>query len=114
MAGEYQTYKDANGVEWTIITASKTLSATVKDDAQPRYDPPASDVGPTPLLAVASGDAAEKAEGARRSFQNLRETIDKYAKDNETHVILRVSGAGGGGVPWWVWLGLLGLAMSDD
>lgn len=111
MAGEYQTYKDANGVEWTIITAAKTLSATVRDDAEPRYDPPAADAGPTPLLAVDSSDAAEKAEGARRSFQNLREMIDKYAKENETHVILRVTAKRDAA---WVGLALVALILLSD
>lgn len=110
MAGEYQTYRDANGVEWTIITAAKTMSAAVKDDAEPRYDPSATDIGPTPLLNADSGNVAEQTEGRRRSFQNLREMIDRYASDNATHVILRVSAGGGAG---WIWVALaIALAME--
>jgi hypothetical protein len=98
---EYQTYKDANGVTWTILTGANSFAATVLPNAQPRYDPEAPDVGPVvkPSLDASATDA-EVLERDRRAFSNLRSQIDKYADGNRQHVILRVTAradAGGGG-----------------
>lgn len=97
---EYTTYKDSNGVTWTILNGSASLAATVLPDAAPRYDPEAPDIGPLPKPSLdASATDAEVSERDRRAFSNLRDLVENYAGDNRQRVILKVTAhadAGGG------------------
>lgn len=89
---EYTTYKDSNGVTWTILNGASSLAATVLPDATPRYDPEAPDIGPVPKPSLdASATDDEVRERDRRAFSNLRDWIDAWAGDNRQRVILRVT-----------------------
>jgi len=112
---EYQNYKDANGVTWTILSGANSFAATVLPDAEPRYDPEAPDVGPVAKPSLdASATDAQVLERDRRAFSNLRGLIDKYAGENRQRVILRVTAhPGGGGAGVALLLLLVLLAASE-
>ncbi len=101
---EYKSYRDANGITWTIITAAKALMATVSDDAEPRYIPPATDMAQT----ILSDDGTEvgRAEAERKAFEGLRAQVDAWASQHTLGTGLTVRASAGGGVPWWLWAGL--------
>lgn len=109
MAGEYQDYKDANGVTWTIITTKTRIMGSVKDDASPRYFPAAEDQ----MAVIPSGDDDTATERARKGFTSLRESIDSYATEHKQNVALEVTAKPGGGGAW-VLLLLLALALGSD
>ena len=89
----YDSYKDANGVTWRVISASKAISAFMDPDVVgPRYDPDPPDMGPAtkPSLDDSATDS-EVAERDRRTFINLRKDIDSFANEHKQAVILRVT-----------------------
>jgi hypothetical protein len=113
---EYESYKDGNGVTWKIVNAGTSMSAFIADDQSPRYSPDAPDQGPATKPSLPDGASqADITERDRRAFSNLREEIDAYAVAHKDNVVAMVTASPGGGVPGWVWLGLLfGLAMLAD
>jgi len=112
----YDGYNDSNGVHWTVVTTGNgfTMLATVLDDADPRYDPPAEDlVVKMAQGGVQIGDAdivhtdPPTAEQTRTLFVELAGKIEAFAKAHRGPV-LKVSASRP--VPWWVWA-LLGVAI---
>jgi len=112
---EYQTYKDANGVTWTILNGTASMAATVLPEAVPRYDPEAPDIGPVKKPSLSDSATDEQVtERDRRAFSNLRSLIDKWAADNRQKVILRVTAhADGGGGALVLLLLVVLLAASE-
>lgn len=103
---EYVTYQDTNGITWRIITTEHNMMATVMDDAEPRYIPPATDQS---VQIVTQGDET-RAEVERNAFQKLRDLIDTWATAHRDATGLSVKASG---VPWgWVLLGVLLLAAE--
>lgn len=97
----YESYKDSNGVTWTVITTANgfTMIASVMDSADPKYDPPAEDftasmpqggvqLGPLDIVHT----AAPTPEQTRTLYMELRGKIDEYAKSHRgaQHVTLKV------------------------
>lgn len=113
MAGEYTYYRDRNNVMWTVISAARSMFATVRDGQEPRYDPPAPDLGPVTKVDMPdSSTDKEIAERDRATFIKLRELIDTYAADHQQTVILRVP-ANAGGAGWVVVAALVLWALSE-
>lgn len=109
----YDRYRDSNGVTWTVITADSgfTMVGSVLDDADPRYDPPATDqqakmqqggiqVGGTEVVHT----EPPTGEQTRVLFTELVGDIEKYAAEHRGAVLLKVTASAG--VPWWVWVGV--------
>lgn len=100
----YDHYTDTNGVTWQILPVNNgfTLMATVRDDAEVVYDPPATDqmvkmdAGgmqiPTPFgdIAISPKDASPTGEQQRVLFTEIRDKIEAYAKANQGHQLMTV------------------------
>lgn len=113
MPGPLQSYRDSNGVTWTVMQASNgwTLLGSVLDDADPKYDPPAEDV--TASMPPAAGEdlssvIAPTAEQTRVIFIELRGKMEEQATKLRGKAVLGVKAKAP--VPWWVWA-LLGFAV---
>lgn len=104
---EYVTYTDTNGIKWTIITTERNMMATVADDAEPRYIPPATDQA----TAITTTGDSTRPEVERVAFAKLRDSIEEYAKANRQSTGLSVKARAG--VPWWAWL-LGGLVLWES
>ena len=96
--GAYDSYKDKNGVTWTIATSGTAMLGTVLEGASPKYVPQAEDMF---VKILTPGDSTQ-AEVERKAFIDLREKIDQYSKDHASSVALVVSAKPG--LPWWVWV----------
>lgn len=92
----YESYKDSNGVTWTVITTQNgfTMLGTVLDSADPRYDPPAEDIvekmaqggvqiGPIDVIHT----DPPTPEQTRVLFTGLVKKIEAYAKSHKGPVL---------------------------
>lgn len=98
---EYVKYTDANGIAWTIITTDRNMMATVMDDAEPRYIPPATDQ----VTGIVTQGDETRVEVERNAFQRLRTLIDDFAAAHRDATGLSVKARAS--IPGWVWLVLL-------
>jgi hypothetical protein len=116
----YESYKDSNGVSWTVITTQNgfTMIASVLDSADPKYDPPAEDL----MESMAQGGVQlgpvdivhtdpPTAEQVRVIFTGLTKKIEAYAKAHRGAAILKVTARP---VNWWLVGGLLAAAAALD
>jgi hypothetical protein len=113
MPGPLQSYRDSNGVTWTVMQASNgwTLLGSVLDEADPKYDPPPEDV--TASMPPAAGEdlasvIAPTPEQTRVIFIELRNKMEQQATKLKGKAVLGVSAKAP--IPWWVWA-LLGFAV---
>lgn len=104
----YESYKDTNGVTWTVMSASNgwTMLASVLDSADPKYDPPPADemvsiMPPNPMLPAGGIPTDEQ---RRVIFTGLRDKIETYAKAHRGAAVLRVTAKPPSGT-FWVLLG---------
>lgn len=96
----YESYKDSNGVSWTVVWTRKrhTAIGTVLEDAQPRYDPDVGDVraemDPGGLQIggrdIIEGDPATD-EQQRVLFIELVGKIEDIARAHRGATMLQVS-----------------------
>jgi hypothetical protein len=115
MPGPYQSYRDSNGVTWTVMEAANgwTMIGSVLDEADPRYDPPPPDVTaslPQPMdigVVVRPTD-----EQTRVIFTQLRAKMEEAAAAHKGKAVLQVKASKGGGV--LLLLLALALALADD
>lgn len=113
MPGPLQSYRDSNGVTWTVMEAENgwTQLGSVLDEADPKYDPPPEDVTASMPPAV-SGDMSTvirpNAEQTRVIFVELRDKMEAQATKLRGRAVLSVKAKAP--VPWWVWA-LLGFAV---
>lgn len=75
------------------------MLATVLDDAEPKYIPPAEDLAD--VVTVETGDA-ERAEAERATFVRLRGKIDAYAAAHKDSTGLSVRSSPSSGLLWVV------------
>lgn len=110
----YDSYRDSNGVTWTVGPPTGwNMAAWVLETADPRYEPQADDQSasmPPPYdghMTEGAGGTPPSGDQQRVIFTQLVSDIEKFAKQNREHVLLKVTASPP--VPWWVWLGLLWL-----
>lgn len=98
---QYTAYTDTNGIKWTIITSANGMIATVLDETEPKYIPPATDL----IQPILTDDGTEmgRVEAERKAFQGLREKMDAFAKEHVQGTGLTVKAHAP--IPWWVWAG---------
>ena len=125
MAG-YEKYKDQNQVTWNIITAGNgyTMIATVLDDADPKYDPPATDQQASLPLNPSALEIQNKTiiapdpptgEQTRNIMIDLVTKIETFAAARRNQVLLKVTAkpGAGWGTAALVLLGLYLLSESE-
>lgn len=110
MPSNYNRYSDRNGVTWTVTTTPNgyTMIATVLDDADPRYDPPATDQMASMPLNPSALEVQNKTiiqpdpptgEQTRVIWLELVQKIEKYAAEHKGALLAKVTS----GPPWgWV------------
>lgn len=108
---EYESYKDSNGVTWTVMSAANgwTMLASVLDSADPKYDPPPADeMAMMPPVESFGGvmTPVPTAEQKRVIFTELRNKIEAFAKAHRGAAVLKVTAA----PPTWWWIVGAGIA----
>lgn len=117
----YESYRDSNGVTWTVISTQNgfTMIGSVLDSADPKYDPPATDLmesmakggvqlGPIDIIHT----EPPTAEQTRVIFTGLTRQIEAYAKSHRGGAVLKVTASPTSGW-WWLGGGLLMLWASS-
>lgn len=119
----YESYKDSNGVTWTVISTANgfTLIGSVLDSADPKYDPPAEDqtakmaqggvqLGPWDIVHTDPPTGQQQ----QVLFTELTGKIEEYAKAHRGGVLLKVTAKpGGGAAVLLVILGVLYLIAEE-
>lgn len=110
----YDHIRDTNGVTWKVISLANGfhLIASVMDDADPKYDPPAQDQEASMAqggIQVGGVDIVHTdpptGEQARVLYTELVANVEKYAQAHRGEVDLKVT-AHADATPWWLWVGL--------
>jgi len=114
----YESYKDSNGVPWTVVWTKHghTAIGTVLEDAQPRYDSDVGDVraemdpGGLQFFGTDIIEGSPATDEQRRVlFIELTEKIEAIAAEHRRNTQLRVTGSPG--MSPWLMLGLLVAAV---
>lgn len=108
--GEYDKWKDTNGVTWEIYDTDRTMNAQVGRDANPRYETSPGELTRNKPAMSSGSTPGEVADSNRAVFSRLRDDIEEYARGHKADVVLVVTPDNE--IPWWVWVGLLWLATE--
>lgn len=106
----YDKYKDSNGVTWTVTTVPNgyTMIASVRDDAERKYDPPAEDQMAKMPLNPSALEVNNKTviqpdpptgEQTRVIWLELVQKIEAYAAAHKGALMQTVTAS-----PPWGWL----------
>ncbi len=87
---QYASYRDGNGVTWSIYETTGAMLAYVRLDSEVQYAEEPADLQTNKPSLEEDASSAAINEGRDHAFTRLRKLIDDYAAAHKSNVILRV------------------------